>query len=223
MKLEMKFRKMRQDGRFSCKMHCPHSCKSLQNNEFVRGMIPAKQAPVMKAADHERQSDSLTGQMPGDSQRIINAWIIGNSFAIVLVLALFALWFATSGFSWPGNVWQLAVIVPTTLVVLLLIMLIEKSRMRNSEALQVKLDQLIRAAESVHNSILNLEKLSKGESFHLGGANYADWSPQVREDGNSPTTNGNHVNGHHARHRSGAVNSVNHGAGAHRIRPTGKA
>jgi len=141
-KLEMKFRKMRQAGLFSCKMHCPHSCKPLQNNEFVRGMIPARQAVVMKAADYERRrSDSLTGQMPGDSQRIINAWIIGNSFAIVLVLALFALWFATSGFSWPGNVWQLAVIVPTTLVVLLLIMLIEKSRMRNSEALQVKLDQ----------------------------------------------------------------------------------
>jgi low affinity Fe/Cu permease len=177
----------------------------------------------MKATEHERYLGSLTGSLRGDSQRIVNAWIMGNSFAIALVLALFALWFATSGFSWPGNVWQLAVIVPTTLVVLLLIMLIEKSRIRNSEALQVKLDQLIRAAESVHNSILDLEKLSNGKSIRLGGTNYADWSPQVREDGNSAPTKGNHADGHHARHRLGKENSVHHGAGAHRIRPTGKA
>jgi low affinity Fe/Cu permease len=181
----------------------------------------------MKATEeHERYLESATGSLREDSQRIVNAWIVGNSFAIALVLGLFALWFATSGFSWPGNVWQIAVIVPTTLVVLLLITLVEQSRIRNSAALQVKLDQLIRAAESVHNSILDLEKLSKGKSFHLGGAEYADWSPQVREDGNSALTNGNngnHAGGHHARHRSGTENSVHHGAGAHRIRPTGKA
>jgi low affinity Fe/Cu permease len=177
----------------------------------------------MKATEHERYSGSVTGSLQGDSQRIVNAWIMGNSFAIALVLGLFALWFATSGFSWPGNIWQLAVIVPTSLVVLLLIVLVEKSRIRNSEALQVKLDQLIRAAESVHNSVADLEKLSKGKSFHLGGANDADWSPQVPEDGNLAPTKGNRADGHHARRRSGTENSVHHGAGAHRIRPTGKA
>jgi hypothetical protein len=177
----------------------------------------------MKATEHERYLGSVTGSLRGDSQRIVNAWIVGNSFAIALVLALFAFWFATSGSSWPGNVWQLAVVVPTTLVVLLLIMLVEKSRIRNSEALQAKLDQLIRAAESVHNGILNLEKLSKGKSFYFGGGNYSDWSPQVPEAGNSAPTNDHHADGRHARHRARTENSVHRGAGAHRIRPTGKA
>ncbi len=164
--------------------------------------------------------------MPEESQTMAGAWIMGNSFVIALVLALFAVWFTASGFSWPGNVWQLAVIVPTTLVVLLIIALIEKSRIRNSRALQVKLDQLIRAAESVRSSIADLEKLSKGESHHLGGAGYADWSPQVRENGqngHSAATNGNHADGHHTRHRTETSHPAHHGAGAHRIRPTGKA
>jgi low affinity Fe/Cu permease len=173
----------------------------------------------MKATEHLNHAN---GQVPGDSQRMVNAWIMGNSLAIALVLALFALWFATGGFSWPGNVWQLAVIVPTTLVVLLMITLIENSRIRNSEALQVKLDQLIRAAEAVQNSIVDLEKISKAESFRLG-ADRADWSPHQREEAKTSVSNHAHPDGNHARHRSGAVNSVNHGAGAHRIRPTGKA
>ena len=163
-----------------------------------------------------------TAGLSGDSQRMASAWIMGNSLAIALVLALFALWFATSGFSWPGNVWQLAVIVPTTLVVLLIITLIEKSRIRNSETLQVKLDQLIHAAEAVQNSIVDLEKISKAVSFRLG-SNYADWSPRHEEDGKASASTHAHSDGNHARHRSGTGNSVNHGAGAHRIRPTGKA
>jgi low affinity Fe/Cu permease len=174
----------------------------------------------MKATEQARRLNHANGLVRGDSQRMASAWIMGNSFAIALVLALFALWFATSGFSWPGNVWQLAVIVPTTLVVLLIITLIEKSRIRNSEALQVKLDQLIRAAEAVQNSIVDLEKISKAVPFRLG-SNYADWSPQDQENGEA--SNHAHPDGNHSRHRSGAANSVNHGAGAHRIRPTGKA
>ena len=173
----------------------------------------------MKATEHLNRAN---GRASGDSQRIASAWIMGNSFAIALVLALFALWFATSGFSWPGSVWQFAVIVPTTLVILLLITLIEKSRIRNSEALQVKLDQLIRAAEAVQNSIVDLEKISKGESCRLG-ANYTDWSPQHQEDRKASASNHVHPDGNHSRHRSVTGNSVNHGAGAHRIRPTGKA
>jgi low affinity Fe/Cu permease len=173
----------------------------------------------MKATEHLNHAN---GSVPGNSQRMASAWIMGNSSAIALVLGLFALWFAASGFSWPGNVWQLAVIVPTTLVILLLIILIEKSRIRNSEALQVKVDQLIRAAEAVQNSIVDLEKISKAESFRVG-ANYTDWSPQHPEDRKASASNHAHPDGSHSRHRSGTANSVNHGAGAHRIRPTGKA
>ena len=173
----------------------------------------------MKATERLNDTNS---RVLGDSQKMASAWIVGNSVSMALMLGLFALWFATSGFSWPGNVWQLAVIVPTTIVVLLIIARIEKSRMRNSEAFQVKMDQLIRATEAVQNSIVDLEKISKAESFRRG-ANYTDWSPREQEDGKASASNRAHLDGNHARHRSGTVNSVNHGAGAHRIKPTGKA
>jgi low affinity Fe/Cu permease len=176
----------------------------------------------MKATEQARRLNHANGQVLGDSQRMASAWIMGNSVTIALVLGLFALWFATSGFSWPGNVWQLAMVIPTTLVVLLIITLIEKSRIRNTEALQLKLDQLIRAAEAVQNSILDLEKISKTESIRPG-THYTDWSPQGQEERKTSASNHSHQDGNHSRHRSGAVNSVNHGAGAHRIRPTGKA
>ncbi len=176
----------------------------------------------MKATEHTRHLNHPDGRVLEDSQKMAGAWIMGNSVTMALVLGLFALWFATSGFSWPGNVWHLAVVVPTTLVILLIIALIEKSRIRNSKALQVKLDQLIRAAEAVQNSLLDLEKISKAESFRPG-ASYTDWSPQEQEAGKASASTRAHPDGNHARHRSGTVNSVNHGGGAHRIRPTGKA
>jgi low affinity Fe/Cu permease len=140
----------------------------------------------------------------------------------VLVLTLLIFWSATSALFRLNDAWQLAVILPTMLGLALLIYAIEKSRIHHSQTLQVKLDQLIRAAEYIQNSILDLEKLSKAESLRVGSG-FADWSPQAGENGHTATTRLAHANGHRARHHSGTAHLGRNGAGAHRITPTGKA
>src|SRR6267142_7176981 len=94
---------------------------------------------------------------------------------VVLVWALSGPWF---GFS---DTWQLVINTSTTIVTFLMVFLIQSTQNRDSEAIQIKLDELIRAMKGAHTALLDLESLEEDDLDRIR-ADYAQLALKSRDD-----------------------------------------
>lgn len=87
----------------------------------------------------------------------------GSAPAFMLAFLLIAVWFLTGPIFGYSDTWQLVINTFTTIVTFLMVFLIQNTQNRDTKAVHLKLDELLRSAKGARNIMIEIEKLSDDE------------------------------------------------------------
>ena len=105
----------------------------------------------------------------------------GHPLAFAIAGLVIVAWIVTGPLFGFSDTWQLVINTGTTIVTFLMVFLIQNTQNRDSAALQLKLDELIRSLDGAHNALLDLEELPVDELEQFR-ARYEDLARKARED-----------------------------------------
>jgi low affinity Fe/Cu permease len=108
------------------------------------------------------------------------ATLSGRPVVFLLALAAVVLWGLSGPLFGFSNTWQLIINTTTTIITFLMVFVIQSTQNRDTEAMQLKLDELIRATQGAHNALLDLEHIDD-ERFRCYRASYARLAAAARE------------------------------------------
>ncbi len=93
--------------------------------------------------------------------------MLGTAWSFVVAIAIIAIWAATGHIFHYSDTWQLIINTGTTIVTFLMVFLIQNTQNRDSKAVNLKLDELIRAVGGARNNLVDLERMSDQELVKL--------------------------------------------------------
>ena len=97
----------------------------------------------------------------------------GNPRTFIVAILMIVIWVISGPFFHYSDTWQLVINTSTTIITFLMVFVIQNSQNRDTEAMELKLDELLRATEGAHNSLINLEN-SEEEFLRQCQAQYRD-------------------------------------------------
>ncbi len=109
------------------------------------------------------------------------AHITGQPATFALAVFFILVWVITGPFFGFSDTWQLVINTTTTIITFLMVFLIQSTQNRDTVAIQLKLDELIRATENAHNALLDIEELSEEELVKIR-KNYEKIAATAREN-----------------------------------------
>ena len=89
--------------------------------------------------------------------------VLGTAWVFVGAITIIGVWAATGHFYNYSDTWQLLINTGTTIVTFLMVFLIQNTQNRDSKAVHLKLDELIRAIDSARNHLVNVDRLTDDE------------------------------------------------------------
>jgi low affinity Fe/Cu permease len=105
----------------------------------------------------------------------------GRPGTFVLAVLIIVVWACTGPIFGFSDTWQLIINTGTTIVTFLMVFLIQNTQNRDSEAMHVKMDELIRAVQGAHNALLDLEELDD-KTLDTVRERYRKLAAKARED-----------------------------------------
>ncbi len=106
--------------------------------------------------------------------------VCGQPRMFAFAAAVVGLWLVSGPLFGFSDTWQLVINTGTTIVTFLMVFLIQNTQNRDTEAIQVKLDELIRATQGAHNALLDLEEL-EGDTLHAFRKKYEALATAARQ------------------------------------------
>ena len=107
--------------------------------------------------------------------------LAGRPMAFSIAAGTIVIWMVTGPIFRFGDSWQLVINTATTIVTFLMVFLIQNTQNRDSEAVQVKLDELLRVTKGAHVALLDLEELEEDELNQIR-AGYEQLAEKARAD-----------------------------------------
>jgi low affinity Fe/Cu permease len=108
------------------------------------------------------------------------AQVTGRPITFVLAAFVIVAWAVTGPMFGFSDTWQLVINTGTTIVTFLMVFLIQSTQNRDGDAMQVKLDEIIRAIGNAENGLLDLEELEEEDRTRIRDT-YRDLARNARK------------------------------------------
>jgi low affinity Fe/Cu permease len=106
----------------------------------------------------------------------------GSTWAFIIAIGFVVIWSLTGPYYHYSDTWQLIINTATTIITFLMVFLIQRSQNKDSEAIQLKLNEILAAHEGASNRLINVEDLSEEEVRRLH-RRYRKLARQARRNG----------------------------------------